>query len=55
MDMKQKIPFSLINQNKLLSFKNFRKNVLVVGKALTPKMFYPANYDKRTNLKLSNK
>ena len=51
MDMKQKNPLSLINQNKVSSFKNFRKNVLILGKALTPKMFYPANYDKRNNLK----
>lgn len=46
MDMKQKIPFSLINQNKLLSFKNFRKNVLVIGKVLTPEKFYLVNEGK---------
>lgn len=40
----------LMNQNMNVYFKNFRKNVLVVGEALTPKMFYPENYDKRNNL-----
>ncbi|CAI3322161.1 hypothetical protein MMJ59_11655 [Enterococcus cecorum] len=38
----------LMNQG--MNFNNFRKNILVVGEALTPKMFYPENYDKRNNL-----
>ena len=38
----------LMNQG--MNFNNFRKNILVVGEALTPKMFYPENYDKRNDL-----
>ncbi|MDZ5549913.1 hypothetical protein U1294_08125 [Enterococcus cecorum] len=36
--------------NQVVNFNNFRKNVLVVGKALKPRKFYPENYDKRNNL-----
>lgn len=38
----------LMNQG--MNFNNFRKNTLVVGRALIPKTYYPVNYDKRNNL-----
>lgn len=41
----------LMNQDMNVYFKNFRKNVLVVGKALKPRKFYPEIYDKRNKLK----
>lgn len=39
----------LMNQG--MNFNNFRKNILVVGEALTPEIFYPVNSDKRNKLK----
>lgn len=40
----------LMNQD--MNFNNFRKNVLVVGKALNPKKFYPVNLTKKQLLKI---
>lgn len=37
--------------NQVVNFNNFRRNILVVGEALTPKIFYPVNADKRNKLK----
>lgn len=39
----------LMNQG--MNFNNFRKNILVVGEALTPEIFYPVNADKRNKFK----
>lgn len=37
--------------NKDVNFNNFRRNILVVGEALTPKIFYPVNADKKAVIK----
>lgn len=39
----------LMNQG--VNFNNFRRNILVVGKVLTPKTYYPENADKKVVIK----
>lgn len=39
----------LMNQG--MNFNNFRKNILIIGKALIPKTYYPVNADKKAVIK----
>lgn len=49
-DMKSKKRSNpLMNQG--MNFNNFRKNTLVVGRALIPKTYYPVNADKKSVIK----